>query len=79
MRYITQDEFWRAASRWQDIIDDMDRFEDFTGIKLLNVGGKHRYFVEVSEDTKRRIHLLLGPDYRAIIKAWLATYGERDD
>lgn len=73
MTYIKMSEFWQAASNWQDVSWNEKAFGDFTGLSPNRHGGMgHEFWLKVTDETARRIELLLGPHSRTVIKAYLA-------
>lgn len=61
-----------AASRWQDVSWNEEAFAVFVGRSPESVFPKNMIWLAVTEETARRVSMLTGPHYRAIIKAYLA-------
>lgn len=72
MPLIHKADFWRVESRWHGVYDSREAFEAFTGVRIDDVSGTHWTYFDVTDESARKIQLLLGPHYRAIIKAYEA-------
>lgn len=77
MIFISTTDFWKAASNWQEMCHQQSDFKDFTGISIGEVSGFDHSYIEVTDHTVRRIKMLIGPNYKAIIKAYLIKQNNR--
>jgi hypothetical protein len=66
---MTPNDFWRAASNWQDVSWNQKAFEKFVGVKVKNMSSTYH---PLPEKVAERVRLLVGPNHVAIIKAYLA-------
>lgn len=70
---IRRVDVFEAWSRWQDAINsDQSAFEKFIENPwLVHRASWDSYtYLDVAENTANKIDMLLGPHYRALIKAW---------
>jgi hypothetical protein len=71
VEFVLTIDYWNAASRWQDVSWDEQAFAEFVGKHPNHVSGNAFTYVPLPQDKAHRIKLLLGPNYRTIIKVYL--------
>lgn len=75
VRWMEVTRFWKACSNWQDVSWDQKAMELFLGIEVSEIAGCHKTWFLCGEQAARRLELITGPNYRAIIKAYLIQQG----
>lgn len=76
---VRTEDIWKARGHFMQVIDDVYDFEIFVGHPNLLpvISGNHHSCHNVSEFTARRVAMLCGPHYRAIIKAWVIVRDQK--
>jgi hypothetical protein len=71
MYWLNKREFHTACERWQEVSGDQKAFERFVGLTVGEVVRTGSRYAEVTPEVTRKIQMILGPHYVAIIKAYL--------